>query len=93
MSDRSGTKQFIQRKLLEHQMRLAPFVDDADVSIVHAGQARITRPAAFVEQQVMRLGPGAAVVETDLDRVVRPALAGVCGLANSSTCLFSPACS
>ena len=51
-------------------MRLAAFVDDADVLGVDAGQAGVTGSAAFVEEPVMRRWPGAAVVEADLDRVV-----------------------
>ena len=66
--------QFVQRELLKHQVRLAAFVDDADVVIIDAGHTRVTRPAAFVEQQMVRLRPRAAVVEADLNRVMRAAL-------------------
>ena len=52
-------------------MRLAALVDDPHVSAVDSRQAGITRAAAFVEQQVMLLGPRATVVEADLDRVMR----------------------
>ena len=43
------------------------------MSFVHASQTRVTRPASFIKQQVMRLRPCAAVVKTYLDCVVSPA--------------------
>ena len=50
---RSLAKQFSQRESLEYQVRLTPFVDDANMRIVNASQARVPGPAAFIEQQVM----------------------------------------
>lgn len=70
----SSFQEFVQRKLLEHQVRLASFVDDANVPIVDAGQARVSGTAAFVEQQVVRLRPRPAVIKAELDRVMCSAL-------------------
>src|SRR5260370_42606347 len=64
---RSTSEQFIQRELLEHEVSRTPFIDDADVPGVDSCQTGIARPSAFVEQQVMVLGPRPAVAGADLD--------------------------
>ena len=51
-------------------MSLAGFVDDAHVGIVYAGHARIAVAAALVQQKPVLFGPGAALVEADVDGVV-----------------------
>ena len=61
-------------------MGLAAFVDDADVAVVDAADAGVASAAAFVEEVVVRFGPGKAFVETDLQRVMVAALPSL-GLA------------
>ena len=72
--DPSSSQEFIQGQLLEHHLRLASFIDDTDMLIVHAGQARIARPSTFVEQHVVRLRPCSAIVKAYLNRVMRAPL-------------------
>lgn len=55
-------------------MRLASFIDDPDVLLVDAAEAGVSGAAPLIEQQVMRHRPGLSVVETHLQRVMRPLL-------------------
>ncbi len=65
-------QQFVQRNLLKYQIGLAAFVDNADVLVVNACDARIAAPQAFVQQEMAFLRPGAAVIETDFNGLVGP---------------------
>jgi hypothetical protein len=69
---RRGLEQLGEGKRLEHELRPAAFVHDPDVAVVDPGEARVAGASAFVKEPVVGLGPGPAVVETDLDRLMRP---------------------
>jgi hypothetical protein len=58
-------------------VRLAPFVDDADVIVVDSRETGIAGPQSLIEQMMARRRPGSPVIETRLNRLLGPPLLGV----------------
>ena len=79
MSNRRGRfppllplQQLLQRQLLENQVGLATLIHDADVAVVHPADAGVAAPAAFIQQDLVLLRPGHALVEAELQGVAMP---------------------
>ena len=67
---RCRLQQVLNGNLLEHEVRLAPFVNDPHMFVINPAETRVAGTTECIQQNAILLGPVKSVIKADLYGVV-----------------------